>query len=70
MKYIEEKTYSMSVLITHAHNRLAYYAARCLAKHGIKITCASDSAPFFTLPIYHFGLLIQHGTMRPLIEKY
>jgi carbamoylphosphate synthase large subunit len=32
----------MSVLVTHAHNRLAYYATRCLAKHGIEVTCASE----------------------------
>jgi predicted ATP-grasp superfamily ATP-dependent carboligase len=41
----------MSVLVTHAHNRLAYYATRCLAKHGIKVTCASEfplAATFFS----------------------
>ena len=41
----------MSVLVTHAHNRLAYYTTRCLAKHGIKVTCASEfplAASFFS----------------------
>jgi predicted ATP-grasp superfamily ATP-dependent carboligase len=41
----------MSVLVTHAHNRLAYYATRCLAKHGIKVTSASEfplAATFFS----------------------
>jgi biotin carboxylase len=41
----------MSTLITHAHNRLAYYATRILAKHGIKVTCASEfplAATFFS----------------------
>jgi predicted ATP-grasp superfamily ATP-dependent carboligase len=32
----------MSVLVTHAHNRLAYYTTRILAKHDIKVTCASE----------------------------
>jgi predicted ATP-grasp superfamily ATP-dependent carboligase len=32
----------MSVLITHAHHRLAYYAVRCLAKHGIDVVCGSE----------------------------
>ena len=46
-----EKTYLMSVLVTHAHNRLAYCVTRCLAKHGIRVTCASDfplAACFFS----------------------
>ncbi len=32
----------MSVLVTNAHHRLAYYTARCLAKHSIEVTCASE----------------------------
>ncbi len=41
----------MSVLVTHGHNRLAYYATRCLAKHDIKVTSASEfplAATFFS----------------------
>lgn len=41
----------MSVLVTHAHHRLAYYTARCLAKHGIEVTCGSKfplAACFFS----------------------
>ena len=41
----------MSVLVTHAHNRLAYYATRCLSRQGIKVTCASEfplAACFFS----------------------
>jgi hypothetical protein len=29
-----------------------------------------DPVPFMTIPIYYLNLLIQHGTMQPLIEKY
>jgi hypothetical protein len=41
----------MSVLVTHAQIRTAYYVTRCLAKNGIKVVCASEfplAASFFS----------------------
>jgi predicted ATP-grasp superfamily ATP-dependent carboligase len=56
-----EKTCSMSVLVTHAHNRLAYYTTRILGKHDIKVVCASE----FPLATCFFSRYCTHHFTYP-----